>query len=36
MDLIYICIIIRVTIKKSKIKFIQGGGPTYRAKTMTD
>ena len=36
MDITYVCIIIRGTIKKIKIKFIKGGGPSYRAKTVTD
>ena len=36
MDITYVCIIIEGTLKKIKIKFIQGGGPSYRAKTMTD
>ena len=34
MDFKYVCIIIRGTIKKIIIKFIYGGGPTYRAKTV--
>ena len=36
MDITYVCIIITVTIKKIKIKFIQGGEPSYRAKTVRD
>ena len=36
MDITYVCIIIRRTIKKTKIKFVQGGEPSYRAKTMRD
>ena len=36
MDITYACIIIRGTIKKIKIKFIQGGEPSYRARTMRD
>ena len=34
MDITYVCIIIRGTIKQIKIKFIYGGRPSYRAKTM--
>ena len=36
MDIIYVCIIFEGTIKKIKIKFIQGGLPSYRAKTVRD
>ena len=36
MDIIYVCIIIGGTLEKIKIKFTQGGGPSYRAKSMTD
>ena len=34
MDVTYVCIIIRGTIKKIKIKFIYDRGPSYRAKTV--
>ena len=34
MDITYVCIIIRGAIKKIKIKFIQGGQPSHKAKTM--
>ena len=34
MDITYVCIIIEGTIKKIIIKFMQGGGPSYRAKTV--
>ena len=33
-DITYICIISRGTIKKIKSKFIQGGEPSCRAKTV--
>ena len=36
MDIIYVCIIIRGTIKNGKIEFIYGGEPSYRAKTVRD
>ena len=36
MDITYACIIIRDTIKKIKIKFIQGAEPSYRAKTARE
>ena len=36
MDFKYVCIIIRGNIKKIIIKFILGGGPTYRAKNVRD
>ena len=36
MDIRYVCIIIRGTIKKIKIKFIYGGEPSYRAKIVKD
>ena len=36
MDIIYVFIIFEGTIKKIKNKFIQGGRPSYRAKTMRD
>ena len=36
MDITYVCIIIGGTLKKKKIKFIQGGGASYKARTMTD
>ena len=32
----YVCIIIRGTIKKIKIKFIQGGRPPQRIKTVRE
>ena len=34
MDVTYVCIIIRGTIKKIRTKFIEGGRPSNRAKTM--
>ena len=34
MEITYVCIIIKGTLKKIKIKFIPGGRPSYRAKTM--
>ena len=34
MDITYVCIIIGGTRNKIKIKFIQGGAPSYRAKTV--
>ena len=36
MDIRYVCIIVRGTIKKIKILFMQGRGPSYRAKTVRD
>ena len=33
MDITYVCIIIRGTIKKIKFKCIEGRGPSYSAKT---
>ena len=36
MDFTYVCIIIGGTIKKIKIKFNQGGEPSYRGKTVRD
>ena len=36
MDITYVCIIIKGNLKTSKIKFIQGGWPSYRAKTGRD
>ena len=36
MDIIYVCNIIEGTKKKIKIKFIQGGRPSYTAKTVRD
>ena len=36
MDIKFVCIIIGGTRNKIKIKFIQGGGPSYRAKTVRD
>ena len=36
MDITYVRIIIRSTIKKIKIEFIQGGEPSYRAKTSME
>ena len=36
MDITYICIIIKGNLKTSKIEFIQGGEPSYRAKTARD
>ena len=36
MDITYVCIIIGGTRNKIKIKFIQGGGPPYTAKTVRD
>ena len=35
-DIIYVCIIIRGTIKKIKIEFIKRVGPSHRAKTVRD
>ena len=35
MEITYVCIIIIDYIKKIKIKIIQGGRPSNRAKTMT-
>ena len=32
----YVCVIIKGTTKKGKIKFTYGGRPTYRAKTVRD
>ena len=34
MDITYVCIIIRGTISKIKIKFMWGGRPSHRAETM--
>ena len=34
LDFTYVCIIIGGAIKKNKIKFNQGGEPSYRAKTV--
>ena len=36
MDFKCVCIIIGVTIKKIKNKFILDGGPMYRGKTVRD
>ena len=36
MDFTYVCIIIGGIIKEIKIEFIQGGSPSYRAKTVRD
>ena len=36
MDMTYVLVINQGTIKKIKIKFIQGGRPSYKAKTVTD
>ena len=36
MDITYVCIIIRGTMKSTKIEFIYGGVPSYRAKTLRD
>ena len=33
-DFKYVCIIIKGTLKKIKIKFTTGGRPSYREKTM--
>ena len=33
MDITYVCIILKGTIKKIKIEFIQGGEPSYSPKT---
>ena len=36
MDISYVCIIMWGTIKKLKTKYIYGGEPSYRAKTVRD
>ena len=36
MDITYVCIIIRGTIKIHKTKYISVGEPSYRAKTLRD
>ena len=36
MNITYVCIIIGGTIEKMKIKFIYGGGSSYRAKSVRD
>ena len=36
MDIVYVCIVIRGTLTKIKIKLIYCGWPSYRAKTARD